>query len=218
MLKYHLEVEKSVLLDCPSLRRKKMQQLAPRSELCWILLKSPLYDSPAEGPWHLSQVEDYRPPMCTPHPCAEALGLEQSEFQSRDMQMASLIPWGILIPTAYADTPGMPRPPRIMGATEGRSLLPVKQTPISMMNWPGVPWMLSHFNHVWLFVTLWTVIRQASLSMGFSRQEYSGLPCLPPGDLPNPGIESESLHLLHCRQILYILRHPESPGTIIPWL
>ena len=32
------------------------------------------------------------------------------------------------------------------------------------------------------------------LSMGFSRQEYwSGLPCLPPGDLPNPGIEPMSL-------------------------
>ena len=31
---------------------------------------------------------------------------------------------------------------------------------------------------------------QAPLSMGFSRQEYwSGLPCPPPGDLPNPGIK-----------------------------
>ena len=31
------------------------------------------------------------------------------------------------------------------------------------------------------------------LSMGFSRQEYrSGLPFPSPGDLPNPGIESES--------------------------
>jgi len=30
--------------------------------------------------------------------------------------------------------------------------------------------------------------------MGFSRQEYwSGLPCPPPGDLPNPGIEAVSL-------------------------
>jgi hypothetical protein len=30
--------------------------------------------------------------------------------------------------------------------------------------------------------------------MGFSRQEYwSGLPCPPPGDLPNPGIKLESL-------------------------
>ena len=35
---------------------------------------------------------------------------------------------------------------------------------------------------------------QAPLSMGFSRQEYrSGLPGLPPGDLPDPGIELESL-------------------------
>ena len=38
----------------------------------------------------------------------------------------------------------------------------------------------------------WTVAHQASLSMGFSSQEYwSGLPC-PPGDLPNPGIEPRS--------------------------
>ena len=39
-------------------------------------------------------------------------------------------------------------------------------------------------------MTLWTVDRQAPLSIGFSRQEYwSGLPCPPPGDLPVPGIE-----------------------------
>ena len=38
--------------------------------------------------------------------------------------------------------------------------------------------------------TLRTVAHQASLSMGFSRQEYwSGLPFPSPGDLPNPGIE-----------------------------
>ena len=49
--------------------------------------------------------------------------------------------------------------------------------------------MLSNFSRVWLFATLWTVALQASLSIGFSRQEYwSGLPC-PPGTLPNPGIE-----------------------------
>ena len=32
--------------------------------------------------------------------------------------------------------------------------------------------MLSHFSHVQLFATLWTVAHQAPLSMGFSRQEY----------------------------------------------
>ena len=43
-------------------------------------------------------------------------------------------------------------------------------------------------------VTLWTVAHQAFQSIGFSRQEYSsGLPCLPPGDLHNPGIGSVSL-------------------------
>ena len=37
---------------------------------------------------------------------------------------------------------------------------------------------------------LWTVVCHTPLSMGFSRQEYwSGLPCPPPGDLPDPGIE-----------------------------
>ena len=41
--------------------------------------------------------------------------------------------------------------------------------------------------------TPWTVACQAPLSMGFSRQEYwSRLPFLPPGDLPNPGMEPES--------------------------
>ena len=53
--------------------------------------------------------------------------------------------------------------------------------------------MLSHFSHVWLFAVLWTVVHHALLFMGFSRQEYwSGLPCPPPGDLPNPGIELTS--------------------------
>ena len=45
-----------------------------------------------------------------------------------------------------------------------------------------------------LFVTLWKIACQAPPSMGFSRQEYwSGLPCLPPEDLPGPGIELTSL-------------------------
>ena len=53
--------------------------------------------------------------------------------------------------------------------------------------------MLSHFSCVRLFATLRTVAHQASLSMGFFRQEYwNGLPFPPPGDLPDPGID---LHL-----------------------
>ena len=46
--------------------------------------------------------------------------------------------------------------------------------------------------------TLWDpmycVAHQAPLSMGFPRQEYwSGLPCLPPGNFPEPGLEPTSL-------------------------
>ena len=53
--------------------------------------------------------------------------------------------------------------------------------------------VISHFSHVWLFVTPWTVAHQTPLSMGLSRQKYwSGLPCPPPGDLPDPGIEPRS--------------------------
>ena len=46
--------------------------------------------------------------------------------------------------------------------------------------------MLSCSSHARLFGTLW--------SLGFFRQEHwSGLPCPPPGDLPNPGIKLTSL-------------------------
>ena len=78
---------------------------------------------------------------------------------------------------------------------------------------PGLPhcrWILCHLSHqgcyvgihacaqlfsrVRLFVTSWIIAPQASLSMGFSRQEYwSGLPFPTPGDLSDPGVEPESL-------------------------
>ena len=54
--------------------------------------------------------------------------------------------------------------------------------------------VLIHFSRVRLFATPLTVARQALLSMGISRQEYwSGLPCPPPGDLPNLGIKPVTL-------------------------
>ena len=53
--------------------------------------------------------------------------------------------------------------------------------------------MFGRFSHVKLFETQWPVAHQAPLSMGLSRQEYwSGLPCPPPGDLPDPGIKPTS--------------------------
>ena len=54
--------------------------------------------------------------------------------------------------------------------------------------------VLSRFSHAQLFVTLWTVAHAVPLSMGFFRQEYwSELPCPPPGDLPDSGMELTSV-------------------------
>ena len=64
---------------------------------------------------------------------------------------------------------------------------------------------MKSLSRVRLFVIPWTVVYQASLSMGFSRQEYwSGLPFPSPGDLPDQG---SNPGLLHCRQTLYPLSH-----------
>ena len=51
---------------------------------------------------------------------------------------------------------------------------------------------LSHFSPVWLFVTLWTVARQAPLSVGFSRQES-----FLQGTFPACWLNPHYLHLLH---------------------
>ena len=76
--------------------------------------------------------------------------------------------------------------------------------------------MLSRISHVPLFAASWTVACQASLSIGFSRQEYwSGLPYLPPGDLPNPGIEPGSLMSPALADGFFMAEPLEEPKSII---
>ena len=56
----------------------------------------------------------------------------------------------------------------------------------------------------------WTIAHQASLSKGFSRQEYwSRLPFPSPGDLPHP---RSNQHLLHWQVDSLPLSHLGSPG------
>ena len=63
-------------------------------------------------------------------------------------------------------------------------------------------------SYVWLSVTPWAAAHEAPISVGFPRQEYwNGLPFPSPGDLPMQELNS---CLLHCRQILYHLRHQGS--------
>ena len=72
--------------------------------------------------------------------------------------------------------------------------------------------VVSHFSHVRLCATLWTTARMAPLSKGFFRQEYwSGLPCPPPGDLPDQGSNSCLLCLLHWQASFLPL---EPPGVL----
>ena len=89
-----------------------------------------------------------------------------------------------------------PHPIRSMMWRMAHEALPRPQ--ISQPSWLSIHYtfticVLSHFSRVRLCATPWTLAHQAPLSMGFSRQEHwSGLPCPPPGDLPNPGIQPTS--------------------------
>ena len=66
-------------------------------------------------------------------------------------------------------------------------------------------WVSEVASLVWVFVTPWAIGRQASLSMGFSRQEYwSGLP------FPSPGkshLENTTIHLDLYNPVLKLLRY-----------
>ena len=80
----------------------------------------------------------------------------------------------------------------------------------------NVPYRCVRIHAKSLLVTLWTVAHQASLSVGFSRQEYrSRLPCFPPGDLPDPGIESVSPLAPVLQADSWPLSHQGSPCNII---
>ena len=71
--------------------------------------------------------------------------------------------------------------------------------------------VVQSLSRVQLFATPWAIAHQAPLSLGFSQQEHSsGLPFPSPGDLPNPGIEPESLVL----QADFLLSEP--PGNSLP--
>ena len=95
---------------------------------------------------------------------------------------------------------GLPCPPPEDLPNPGIKLRsPASQADSFLSEPPGKPYnsksevKVKSLSCVRLFETPWTIACQAPLSMGFSRQEYcSGLPCPPPGDLPNPGIKLRS--------------------------
>ena len=75
--------------------------------------------------------------------------------------------------------------------------------------------MLSHFSHVPLFVTPWTVAHQAPLSMGFSRQEYyNGCRALLQEIYPTQGSNMHLPHFLHSQVGSLSLVTPGKPISI----
>ena len=75
-------------------------------------------------------------------------------------------------------------------------------------------------SRVQLFATLCTIACQSPLSMEFSRQEYwSELPFPPPGDLPDPRMESASLMspALVCRFFTHESHEQRSLVGYSPW-
>ena len=97
------------------------------------------------------------------------------------------------------------------------SSLPLPPPGKSSSSCPGVC-VLSHFSPALPCTTLWTVARQAPLSMGFSRQEYwSGLPCPPPGNLPDPGIEPTSLTSPALRGEFFTTRTTWETEVLLKW-
>ena len=79
-----------------------------------------------------------------------------------------------------------------------------------LQQWPAHGNFL-HVRSACMLSRVWTVVHQAPLSMGFSRQEYrSGLPFPSPGIFPT---QDSNLGLLHCRQVLYSLSHQRNPRS-----
>ena len=79
----------------------------------------------------------------------------------------------------------------------------------------GVACVLGRFGPIQLCAALWTVARQAPLSLGFSRQEcWSELPCPPPGELPAQG---RNLCSPTCCTGRRVLHHWHRLGSSVGW-
>ena len=105
--------------------------------------------------------------------------------------------------------------PSLRGRNKGERLMNNKALEQKSFQVLGISvCLLSCFSHVCPFVTLWAVAHQAPLSIGFSRQEYwSGLPCPPPGDIPDLGIDPVSYVSCIGQWILYHQCHLGSPAN-----
>ena len=130
-------------------------------------------------------------------------------------QAESLLRGGVC-PGGWAPT--HPRTPGVLRCRTLTVLMTVESHNIQLATWKQTLGGLSVSLHVFILgnlcaqslshvdsATPWSVAPQAPLSMGFPRQGYwSGLPFPSPGDLPDPGIEPQSLTCpALARRVLY---------------
>ena len=137
-------------------------------------------ESRASGPPSPSALLDQRfPPFAGPTP------ILPTPFVPPHQAPLPCRPPGPL-PTRFSCTLGLPSAFVPAGATLYHKH---PQDNRGQNSFPSLLCVLSRFSRVQLSGLPWTGAHQLPLSMGFSRQEYrSGLPCPPPGVLPNPGI------------------------------
>ena len=142
------------------------------------------------------------PALFSPH-CSHSLWAVLISTLRGESDWAQGVPWSqelVCTPSwvAAASHPGaVPAPPAWSEAgwlCLGRCWWPG----CSFSRWVLSPRVWSHcvcvLNCVQLLATLWTIVHQALLPVGFFRQEcWSGLPFPLPGDLLDPGIEPVSL-------------------------
>ena len=86
-----------------------------------------------------------------------------------------------------------------------RGIFSTQEANQSLLHWRQILYQLSYQGSP----------KKAPLSTGILQARYwSGLPCPPPGNLPNPVIDPG---VLHCRWILYHLSHQGNP-RILEWV
>ena len=116
----------------------------------------------------------------------ESVQLSPSESRRSAFQRKRFLPFG---------SRALIQVPKIVPGQEDwlKTMYSVKSTPSQEGQSFEHNIFVKSLSRVWLFAIPWTAVYQASLSLGFSRQEYwSGLPFPSPGDLPDPWIEPRS--------------------------
>ena len=133
-----------------------------------------------------------RPAAALPPPPRPASGPGTSASPQSTVVLAALT---ASLSSGFYSNAGLSVGPFLTTATSRARLLPLPRLLVPSFPLPAFLVLKplhvcerTRFSRVQLCETLRTAAHQVSLSMGFSRQEY-WLPCPPPGNLPDPGIE-----------------------------